>query len=110
MTSVDGLVLQSINDSRVLSGLGCLLRMPRARGSGDGEALTFDSDPMLMGVHLRILLCSVDRRTVRGSILRDQHHAEPGFALHHASVILGRFIREIQSPQEALRCYKLLNN
>src|ERR1700731_493143 len=38
---------------------------------------------------VRPLVPSVERCTVRGSLLRNQHRAEPGFALHHASVTIG---------------------
>ena len=43
---------------------------------------------MLTGVDLRIL-ASGGRRAVSGSLLRNEHHAEPRFALHHASVTIG---------------------
>src|SRR2546426_11158701 len=33
-----------------------------------------------------MFICSVDRRTLRDSVLCDQDHAEQCFALHHASV------------------------
>ena len=32
------------------------------------------------------LLASVDWRTLSNSVLRNQHHAEPCFALHHVGV------------------------